>query len=63
MKKNQNEPQHDGLSHDQSDYKSYGDYYILDPAQDIDMQFPDDDDDELSYFPLTDFSGDQDFEE
>ena len=63
MKKNQNKQDHEGHLHEPSDYKSYGDYNIPDPAQGGDMQFPDDDDDELSYYTLMDSAGDQDFEE
>ena len=61
MKNNQNEQHNDDYSHEPSDYKSYGDYNILDPAQGSDMQVPDDDDDELSFFTLKDYLGDQDF--
>jgi len=63
MKKNQNEQHHEDYSHEPSDYKSYGDYNILDPAPGGVMQFPDDDDDELSYFAPTDYADDQDLDE
>lgn len=63
MEKSQNEQHHEGNSRDPSDYKSYGDYTILDPSPGSDMQFPDDDDDELSDFTLMEYAGDQDYEE
>ena len=63
MKKNQNAQHHEGYSNEPSDYKSYGDYNILDPAQGNDMQFLLDDDDELSDFTLMDYGDDQEFEE
>jgi len=63
MKNNQNEQHNEDYSHEPSDYKSYGDYNILDHAQGSDMQFPDDDDDEQLYFPHNDSAGDQDFDE
>lgn len=63
MKKNQKEPQDEGYSQEPSEYKSYGDYNILDPVQDSNWQFSDEDDDEQLYFPIGDFTGDQDLEE
>ena len=63
MKKNQNEQHHEGYSREPSDYKSYGDYNILDPEAGNDLQFLNDDDDEFSDFTLMDYAGDQDFEE
>jgi len=62
MKKNQDEPQQEGYS-EPSEYKSYGDYYLLDSAQGSNLQFSDEDDDEQFYSPFIDFTGDQDPEE
>jgi hypothetical protein len=63
MKNNQNEPRHEGHSQEPSEYKSYGDYNILDPVQGSNWQFSDEDDDEQLYFPLIDPAGDYDLEE
>ena len=63
MKKNQNEPQEEDYSQEPSEYKSYGDYYLLDSAQGSNLQFSDEDDDEQLYLPFIDFAGDQDLEE
>jgi hypothetical protein len=63
MKKNQKEQPQEGFSHEPPDYKSYGDYNFPDSSQDIDMPFPDDDDDSLSYYTLMDSEDYQDFED
>jgi len=63
MTKNQNEPHHDGYSQEASEYKSYGDYKILDSAQSSNLQFSEDDDDDQMYLPAIDFAGDQEPEE
>jgi hypothetical protein len=63
MNNNQNEPQHEVYSQEPSEYKSYGDYKILDSSQGSNLQFSDEDDDDHLYSPLNDFAGDQDLEE
>ncbi len=62
MKKNQNEPQQEGQSQEPSEYKSYGDYTILDTVQGSNSQFSDEDDDEPLYLPPYEFAGDRDLE-
>jgi len=54
MKNNNNKQHHDGYSYDQSDYKKYDDFSILEPTPDIDLNLPDDDDDEISDYTLMD---------
>lgn len=63
MKNNQNEPQQEGHSQEPSEYKSYGDYTILDSVEGTNLSFSDEDDDEPLYFPSIEFAGDQDIEE
>jgi hypothetical protein len=63
MKKNLNEPQGEGHSQEPSEYKSYGDYFILDSGQGNNLPLSDKDDDEQSYYPTIDFAGDQDLDE
>lgn len=63
MKKNQNEPQQEDHSQEPSEYKSYGDYKILDSGQGSNMQFSDEDDDENFNMSFDDFAVDQDLEE
>jgi len=63
MKNNQNDPQQEGYSQEPSEYKSYGDYKILDSSQSSNLQFSEDEDDEQLYLPAIDFAGDQEPEE
>lgn len=50
MKTNQNDPRHECHSRDQSNHRSYGEYNILDPSPDMDLNFLEDEDDETTGF-------------
>jgi hypothetical protein len=63
MKSNYNNKRLDEYSFDQSKYKRYDDFSILEPAPDIDLTLPDDEDDEISDFSLMEHANDMDFEE
>jgi hypothetical protein len=63
MTRNNKNLRQDRLSADRSNQKTYGDYNILEPSPDIDLNFMDDDDDELSDYTLMDNAVDLDYEE
>jgi hypothetical protein len=63
MKSGDNDQCHEGYSGDRSNYKLYDDYSILEPSPDIELQFLEDDDDELSDYSLMNNANVPDYEE
>ena len=63
MKSNYNNRRHDGISRDRSNYNPYDEYNILEPSPEIDLNFSEDDEDELSDYSLMDEAIDPDYEE
>lgn len=62
MKSNDNNRRHDRISHDRSKNKRDDDYDILDPSPYIDLNFHEEDDEDLSDYKLMDKAVDEDFE-
>jgi hypothetical protein len=62
MKSNRNNQDHDRHPFDQSNYKKYDDFNILEPSPNSYLNFPDDEDDELSDYSLMEIDIDPDFE-
>lgn len=60
MKNIQNKMNCEGSPHDQSNRRSYDDINILDPDPESNLQFPDEEDDELSDYSLMKLEQDQD---
>jgi hypothetical protein len=63
MKSNYNNKHHDRHSLNHSSNRSYDDFNVLEPAPDIDLTLPDDEDEELSDYTLMDNAVDLDYEE
>ena len=63
MKRNQNDQFHEDYSHDRSNHKSHDDYSILEPGPYTNMEFLEDEDDELSDFSLMENADYMDYEE
>ena len=63
MKSNDNNLRYKGYFHDQSYFKRYDEFNILEPAPDINLNFIDDDDEKLSKYALMDDALDLDYEE
>jgi hypothetical protein len=63
MTRYQKDLRQEGFSSDRSDQKPYDDYNVLEPSPDIDLNYMEDDDDELSDYTLMDNAVDLDYEE
>lgn len=63
MKKNGNKPGSNDYTRERTNYKSYDDFNILEPEPGSDLQFLNDEDDELSDFSLMENEEDQDYDD
>jgi hypothetical protein len=63
MTRNHKDQGHEGFSTGSSDQKQYHEYNILEPSPDIDLNYFQEDDDELSDYTLMDNAVDLDYEE
>ena len=61
MKTNQNNPHYEGCSHSQSNHRPYVDFNVLDPSPEMDLNFLEDEDDEITGSAFLDYPDEQDF--